>query len=93
MEHYSAEISLPADVWSRLVTVRREEPGRSLSLAKSRRRRDRLSTDGKLNILAADHPARRVTKVGEDPFGMANRRDYIARIARVLTGHSVDCGR
>jgi DhnA family fructose-bisphosphate aldolase class Ia len=70
--------------------IRREHPGRSYELALNRQRRDSLSADGKLNILAADHPARRVTKVGDNPLGMANRRDYVARVARVLTGSSVD---
>jgi hypothetical protein len=43
-----------------------------------------------LNILAADHPARRVTGVGGDTLGMANRHDYLARIVRVLMGDAVD---
>ena len=90
MERYSTDGTLPAAVWSRLMEVRREEPGRSLDLAGNRLRRKALAADGKLNILAADHPARRVTKVGDNPLGMANRRDYIARVARVLASSSVD---
>ena len=53
-------------------------------------RRDRLAPNGKLNILAADHPARRVTRVGEDALAMADRHDYLARILRVLASGRVD---
>lgn len=45
---------------------------------------------GKLNILAADHPARRVTKVGENPIAMADHQDYLARILRVLAAPGID---
>lgn len=81
---------LPVSLLSRITELRISDPERSRSAAKSRRRRARLTMDGKLNILAADHPARRVTKVGEDPLRMTDRQDYLARIVRVLTGSSVD---
>lgn len=90
MDGYSTEAFLPAGTWSRLMQVRREEPHRSLELARMRQRRHELSADGKLNILAADHPARRVTRIGDNELGMANRRDYVARVARVLTSSLVD---
>jgi DhnA family fructose-bisphosphate aldolase class Ia len=56
----------------------------------ARKRRGNLTSDGKLNILAADHPARRVTKVGDDSLRMANRHGYLARIVRVLQSDVVD---
>ena len=59
-------------------------------MAATRIRRDSLAPDGKLNILAADHPARRVTKVGDDALAMSDRRDYLARILRVLMSDKVD---
>ncbi len=52
--------------------------------------RKSLALDGKLNIVAADHPARNVTKVGDDPLAMADRREYLARILRVLSSDRVD---
>jgi DhnA family fructose-bisphosphate aldolase class Ia len=55
-----------------------------------RPRRQQLSGDGRLVILAADHPARGVPGVGADPVGMANRADYLARIVRVLEASPVD---
>src|SRR6185295_11771173 len=65
-------------------------PEYALRAATSRERRPALTLDGKLNILAADHPARRVTSVGGNPLGMADRHDYLARIVRVLIGDAVD---
>jgi DhnA family fructose-bisphosphate aldolase class Ia len=58
--------------------------------AKERRQRPTLTRQGRLNIMAADHPARRVTRVGEDPLRMTDRRDYMARILRVLMTDAVD---
>lgn len=81
---------LPEKVLTRLTDIRVSDPDYALRSAASRERRSALTLDGKLNILAADHPARRVTGVGGDPLGMANRHDYLARIVRVLMGDSVD---
>jgi len=77
-------------VMARLADTRVADPEFALRVAADRKRRDRLARGGKLNILAADHPARRVTKVGEDALAMADRRDYLARILRVLMSDKVD---
>jgi DhnA family fructose-bisphosphate aldolase class Ia len=77
-------------VMARLVDTRVSDPDFALRAAMRRKRRERLAPDGKLNILAADHPARRVTKVGDDALAMADRRDYLARIWRVLISDRVD---
>lgn len=81
---------LPETVIARLVETRVGDPDFALRVAGRRKRRQRLAPDGRLNILAADHPARRVTKVGEDALAMADRRDYLARIMRVLMSERVD---
>lgn len=81
---------LPDAVIARIVDRRVSDPDFPLRVAARRKKRERLTTDGKLNILAADHPARHVTKVGEDALAMADRRDYLARILRVLIGDRVD---
>jgi DhnA family fructose-bisphosphate aldolase class Ia len=75
---------------ARLTEIRVNDPECAFRAAHSRERRSSLTLDGKLNILAADHPARRVTSVGGNPVGMADRHDYLARIVRVLMGGSVD---
>ena len=75
---------------ARLTEIRVNDPECAFRAAHSRTRRSSLTLDGKLNILAADHPARRVTGVGGNSLGMGDRRDYLARIVRVLMGGSVD---
>jgi len=87
---FSADQFLPIDVFERLTDIRVQDPQRAQRVALRRRQRKALSEDGRLNILAADHPARRVTRVGARPLAMANRRAYLARIARVMTSHAID---
>ncbi|HXU35224.1 MAG TPA: hypothetical protein VN937_02600 [Blastocatellia bacterium] len=87
---FRADDFVSAASLARLTDIRVQDPDYVLRAAKSRSRRTSLTVDGKLNILAADHPARRVTGVGGDPLGMVNRHDYLARIVRVLMGDAVD---
>ncbi|MEZ5399568.1 MAG: hypothetical protein R2729_07845 [Bryobacteraceae bacterium] len=77
-------------VMARLTQTRIDDPEFPHRVAQQRRRRERIAPKGKLNILAADHPARRVTKAIADPLGMADRRSYLARIVRVLQSETVD---
>lgn len=81
---------LPASVLEKINEIRVSDPECSSRAAMARKRRKNLAGDGKLNILAADHPARRVTKVGDDPLRMADRHGYLARIVRVLQSDVVD---
>lgn len=87
---FRAKDFLPAATLARLTEIRVTEPERSLQVAKERKRREQLTTNGRLNILAADHPARRVTRVGDNPLRMADRHEYMARILRVMMSESVD---
>ena len=41
-------------------------------------------------IIAADHPARRVTNVGSNELAMGDRQQYLGRIARVLMLDKID---
>ena len=81
---------LPASALAKITEVRVADPECTLRTARERKRRSKLTFDGKLNILAADHPARRVTKVGDDPIKMADRHGYLARILRVLQSDVID---
>ena len=80
----------PDSLLARLTETRVSDPDFAWRAARMRVRRERLAPSGKLNILAADHPARNVTKVGADPLAMSDRRDYLARIVRVLSSERVD---
>ncbi|HWQ34891.1 MAG TPA: hypothetical protein VNQ79_18755 [Blastocatellia bacterium] len=90
MAGFNSRDFLPASVLARVTEARVNEPERARRVAVNRQRRTRLTNDGRLNILAADHPARRVTGVGDNPIAMADRHDYLARIVRVLLCETVD---
>jgi hypothetical protein len=90
MSHFFSEQYLPDRLLARLTETRIDDPEFAWNAAQARVRRKRLAPDGRLNLLAADHPARDVTKVGQQPLAMADRRDYLARILRVLSCERVD---
>jgi DhnA family fructose-bisphosphate aldolase class Ia len=74
----------------RMTDQRISEPDFPLRVAEERKRRSRLTADGRLNLLAIDHPARRVTKGSDDPLEMANRPDVLHRVCQVLASEWVD---
>ena len=60
------------------------------SEAEARQRRASLTVDGKLAILAADHPGRMVLNIGDDAIAMGNRYEYLGRVLRVITDPTID---
>lgn len=80
----------PDSLLHALIDARVQRPSLVLEQAERRQRRSALTLDGRLNIIAADHPARYVSNVGSNVLGMADRRDYLARILRVLATKGVD---
>jgi len=87
---FDPEAFLPKPVVDRITDVRVTRPEVVEEEARTRRRRDALTTDGRLVILAADHPARMVLGVGDDPLAMGNRWKLLSRILRVVTSREVD---
>lgn len=90
MPAFSVETFLPRRILDRVTDARVADPGRIEAASKRRTRRRALTRDGRLNLLAADHPARRVTAADGDPLAMADRQAYLARIVRILIGGAVD---
>ena len=88
--HFELETFFPMRIFERITDVRVDAPQVIEMHAQARKRRRKLTTDGKLTILAADHPGRGVTAIGNDPFRMGNRHQYIGRILRVLTSTDFD---
>jgi DhnA family fructose-bisphosphate aldolase class Ia len=87
---FDLERFFPVSIFDKITEVRVDAPGVIERQAKARRRRKRLTRDGKLTVLAADHPARGVTAIGADRFKMGNRHQYLGRILRVLTSTDFD---
>jgi hypothetical protein len=90
MSMFRSELYFSDRLLARLTGVRVSDPDYAWNAAQARVRRRQLAPTGKLNIMAADHPARYVTKVGQQPLAMADRRDYLARVLRVLSCERVD---
>jgi len=82
------EIS-PAD-FQRLRDVRATQPGLVQQTLETRRKRSVLADDGKLFIVAADHPARGALAVRDDESAMADRYDLLERLVVALGRPGVD---
>ncbi|WP_440712376.1 Cgl0159 family (beta/alpha)8-fold protein [Gordonia sp. FQ] len=64
-----------------------EAVGRAFAV---RRRRPVVRGDGRLLIVAADHPARGALGIRKDPMAMADRYDLLQRVATALACPGVD---
>jgi DhnA family fructose-bisphosphate aldolase class Ia len=73
-----------------LTEVRAREPQRIAAEWKSRARRGLLGDDGRMLIVAADHPARGALGVRGDGAAMASRSDLLERLATALSRPGVD---
>ncbi|HKU61101.1 MAG TPA: deoxyribose-phosphate aldolase [Gemmatimonadales bacterium] len=73
-----------------LLEARARSPERIAAAASARKRRPFLADDGRVCIIAADHPARAALKVGSDALAMANRRDLLERLLVALQQPGVD---
>jgi DhnA family fructose-bisphosphate aldolase class Ia len=70
--------------------TRAKNPSAVAGALKNRQRRDLLGVDGKLMIVAADHPARAALGIGSEAMAMANREDLLQRLATALAHPGVD---
>lgn len=79
------------ELWNLLAENRVRRGARIEEAAQARRRPAAFTPDdGRLLVLAADHPARRVTAAGDDPVALGDRLEYLGRILRVLSSPMVD---
>lgn len=74
-----------------LTDVRLTDPGRVQRILSTRTRPSRLvPADGRLMIIACDHPARGVLSAGDRPAAMADRREMLGRLVTALHRPGVD---
>jgi hypothetical protein len=73
-----------------ITEIRVREPHRIVDGWAARKRRDLVGADGRLLIVAADHPARAALGVRGDRLAMASRRDLLDRLATALSRPGVD---
>jgi DhnA family fructose-bisphosphate aldolase class Ia len=87
---FDARAYLPREVYEAVTEIRVRQPAFADGEADRRSRRRVLVPDGKLVILAADHPGRASLKIQDDPVAMADRHEFLARILRVLSHPGID---
>ena len=73
-----------------ITRIRATEPGRIAKLWAERRRRPLVADDGRMLLVAADHPARGALGVRGNPTAMASRSDLLDRLVTALSRPGVD---
>jgi DhnA family fructose-bisphosphate aldolase class Ia len=73
-----------------LTEIRVRQPERIAEAWQRRRTRELVGTDGRLLIVAADHPARGALGVRDDHFAMGSRPGLIERLVTALERPGVD---
>jgi hypothetical protein len=81
---------MPRSIFDQITEIRVENPEIIKENALSRKKRKKLTRDGKLLILACDHPARGVIHSGKNPLIMGNRHEYLGRVLRILICSNFD---
>ncbi|MBM7832349.1 DhnA family fructose-bisphosphate aldolase class Ia [Agromyces cerinus] len=76
--------------FARLRDRRAVDPAAIAELHSARTRRPVLGDNGRLFIVAADHPARGALGVGDEPMAMADRYELLDRLALALSRPGVD---
>jgi hypothetical protein len=76
--------------YAEVAEIRARHPERILELSRARRRRPLLEADGRLMVVAADHPARGANGVGKDAMAMADRTELLDRLRVALAVPGVD---
>ncbi|MCS7168568.1 MAG: TIM barrel protein [Gemmatales bacterium] len=87
---FRARDFLTEETFAEITKLRVEKPELIREELHNRKKRAVLAPDGRLVILAADHPARAVTRVGQHPTAMGHRLDYLSRIVRCLLVSDID---
>jgi len=81
---------LPDEIYDAITDARIKDPTVPLQMAKKRSKRHAIAEDGRLSLLAADHPARMVTAIRDDAVRMGNRHEFLSRILRVIACSEFD---
>jgi len=73
-----------------ITQIRASDPGAILRAAQARTKRPTIRGDGRLMIVAADHPARGAFGVGNKPMAMGSRVELLDRLVTALARPGVD---
>ncbi len=87
---FKVEDFFPYQMFKEITEVRINNPQAVQEEAASRQRRAILTEDGKLAILAVDHPARGNLVVEDNPVRMGDRYDLLGRLLRIMITSDFD---
>ncbi|HET6781193.1 MAG TPA: hypothetical protein VFH67_03760 [bacterium] len=87
---FRTDVYFPRPLFDRITEMRVNRPEVVMEEATSRRGAKPLTHDGRLMLLAADHPARMVLRAGTNPMAMGDRWALLGRVLRVLTTPECD---
>lgn len=76
--------------FDKLREQRAANPASIAEIYANRKKRELIRGDGRLFIVAADHPARGALAVGSNPMAMANRYELLERMATAISRPGVD---
>lgn len=90
MTAFVLEDFFPQTLLDEITEIRISSPDIIEAEAHQRRRRKKLTHDGKLVLVAIDHAARGVTTIRGDEYAMGNRWQLLGRARRVLADPNLD---
>jgi hypothetical protein len=89
-EGFAAEAFLPVAAFEDITELRIHRPALIEQEARRRKKRRRLTRDGKLVLVALDHPARGVNRIRDEELALGNRYQLLARARAVLADPDLD---
>lgn len=87
---FQKEEIIPLEIYKNITDIRVDNPDYIIDWSNRRVKSKQFTRNGKLNVVAADHPARGSVSVGDKPFEMADRHELLARLVDVLYSEWVD---
>lgn len=81
---------IPLNIFQQITDIRVVNPDFIIDWSDKRIKSTHFTRNGKLNVVAADHPARGSVSVGNKPFEMADRHELLSRLVDVLHSEWVD---
>jgi hypothetical protein len=88
--NFEAEKTLPVRIFDEITELRVRQPNIVEQEAKRRKRRTHIAPDGRLVLVAVDHPARGVTQIRRDELAMGDRYQLLSRTRRVFDDLQMD---
>ncbi|HEV3374118.1 MAG TPA: hypothetical protein VG051_00330, partial [Candidatus Acidoferrum sp.] len=80
--NFDVQEALPVKIFDEITELRVGRPNVAEQEAKRRKRRAHIAPDGRLVLLAVDHPARGVMQIRKEELAMGDRYQLLARTRR-----------